>query len=161
VRGGKEAEREGDSAAGNSVEGLAKVELALTILLCWLSGEARGTAMDYLDSGTKILQVAIPPAIQYFGKAKEREAKLAQTQEELAQSRAHIEVLVMKQQELTQVHDQVKVQVKVLEATNQELLAANQELLGANQDLEAFRNIVVVLVIVVAVAYVGMKLKAA
>lgn len=105
---------------------------------------------DYLDSGIKLTQAVIPPAFQYIGKAKEREAKLAQTQEELAQSKAYIEVLVIKQQELTQVRDQVK----VLEATNQELLAANQ-------DLAAFRNIVVVLIIVAAVAYVGMTLKAA
>jgi hypothetical protein len=42
--------------------------------------------VDYLDSSIKIAQTVLPPAIQYFGKAKEREAKLVQTQEELAQT---------------------------------------------------------------------------
>jgi hypothetical protein len=32
--------------------------------------EERGT-MDYLDSSIRIAQAVLPPAIQYFGKAKE------------------------------------------------------------------------------------------
>jgi hypothetical protein len=107
--------------------------------------------MDYLDSGIKVVQSVLPPAIQYFGKAKEREAKLVQTKEELAQTKAHVETLVMKnhetRKELKQSEDQVTV-----------LTQKAQDLSLANANLEAFRNIVLVLLAVAAFVYVGMAL---
>ena len=103
--------------------------------------------MDLLDSGIRVAQTVLPPAIQYFGKAKEREAKLVQTQEELAQTKAHLEVLVIKNHELKQSEAQVKV-----------LVQKNQELILTNVNLEAFRNIVLVLIVFVAIVYVGMAL---
>ena len=103
--------------------------------------------MDYLDSGIRVVQTVLPPAMQYFGKTKEREAKLAQTEEELVQTKVQLEVLVMKNHELSGAHEQVKV-----------LAQKNQELAEANRDLEAFRNIVLVLLAVAAFVYVGMAL---
>jgi hypothetical protein len=97
--------------------------------------------MDYLDSGIKIAQSVLPPAIQYFGKAKEREAKLTQTQEELAQTKAHVEVLVMTNHELKQ--------------SNAEAEQKNRELCRSKENLEAFRNIVLILLAVAAIAYMG------
>jgi cell division protein FtsB len=84
--------------------------------------------MDYLDSSISVVQSVLPPALQYFGQAKEREAKLVQTQEELAQTKAHVEVLTMKTHELKQSEAQVRV-----------LAQKNQELSRANANLEAFR----------------------
>jgi len=104
-------------------------------------------SVDYLDSSIKIAQTVLPPAIQYFGKAKEREAKLVQTQEELAQTKAHVEVLTIKNHELKQSEAQVRV-----------LARKNQDLSLANANLEAFRNIVLVLLAVAAFVYVGMAL---
>jgi ABC-type siderophore export system fused ATPase/permease subunit len=100
--------------------------------------------MDYLDSSIKIAQTVIPPAFQYFGKAKEREAKLAQTNQELAHANATVEVLVMKNRELRQ--SQAEAEKK------------NQELRRVIENLEAFRNIVLILIAVAAVAYIGMAL---
>jgi hypothetical protein len=115
-------------------------------MLSLKSGQKEAT-VDYLDSSIKIAQTVLPPAIQYFGKAKEREAKLVQTQEELAQTKAHVEVLTMKNHELKQSEAQVEA-----------LAQKNQELSRANANLEAFRNIVLVLLVVVVIAYVGMAL---
>ena len=100
--------------------------------------------MDYLDSGIKIAQTVIPPAFLYFGKAKEREAKLAQTKEELAHANATVEVLVMKNHELKQFQTEAE--------------KKNQELMRVNENLEAFRNIILILIAVAAVAYIGMAL---
>jgi hypothetical protein len=103
--------------------------------------------MDFLDSGIRVAQTVLPPAIQYFGKAKEREAKLVQTQEELAQTEAHLEVLVIKNHELKQSEAQAKV-----------LSQKNQEMSLTVANLEAFRNIVLVLLAFAAIVYVGMAL---
>jgi hypothetical protein len=103
--------------------------------------------MDFLDSGIRVAQRVLPPAIQYFGKAKEREAKLVQTQEELAQTKAHLEVLVIKNHELKQSEAQAKV-----------LPQKNQEMSLTVANLEAFRNIVLVLLAFAAIVYVGMAL---
>jgi hypothetical protein len=100
--------------------------------------------MDYLDSSIRVVQTVLPPAIQYFGKAKEREAKLTRTQDELAQTKAHVEVLVMKNHESD-------VKVKVLTKENEEL-----SLSVAN--LEAFRSIVLVLFVIATIVYVGRAL---
>jgi hypothetical protein len=100
--------------------------------------------MGYLASGIKIAQTVIPPAIQYLGRAKEREAKLAQTEEELAHANATVEVLVIKNQELKQ--SQAEAEKK------------NQELTRVNENLEAFRNIILILIAVAAVTYIGMAL---
>jgi len=100
--------------------------------------------MDYLDSSIRIAQTVLPPAIQYFGKAREREAKLARTKGEQAQTKAHLEVLVMKNHELSQDHAHVKVLEK-----------RNQELTEANNDLQAFKNLVMVIAVVAVVVFVG------
>jgi hypothetical protein len=103
--------------------------------------------MDYIDSGIKIAQTVLPPAFQYFGRAKEREARLAQREEELAATKAQLEVLVMRNHELG-VAD---AQVKVLEQKNQQLIEANNH-------LEAFKNVIVILLVVAAVVFVGMAI---
>jgi|SRR5579872_3362312 len=103
--------------------------------------------MDYLDSGVKLVQTVLPSAFQYFEKAKERDAKLTQTKEELAEARAHEEILVMQNHELKQSAEQVKVLTK-----------RNQELLNSNANLEAFKNIVLFFLVVVGIVYVGMAL---
>jgi hypothetical protein len=107
--------------------------------------------MDYLDSGIKVVQSVLPPAIQYFGKAKEREAKQVQTQEDLAQTKAQVEVLVIKNYETSHELKRSKTQAETLSQQNREL-----SLTVAN--LEAFRNIVLVLLVVVGIVYVGMAL---
>ena len=93
--------------------------------------------MAVLDSSIRVAQIVIPPAIQYFGKAKEREAKLTETKKELAQTKAQVEVLVIKNHES-------KAQVEVLEKRNQEL--------------EDFKKLVMVLAVVAVVVFVGMAL---
>jgi hypothetical protein len=103
--------------------------------------------VDILDSSIRVVQTVLPPALQYLGKAKEREAKLCQTKEELAQTKAQVEVLVMKNHELGQAHAQVKVLEK-----------ENQELTEANNDLEAFKNLAIALVVIAVVVFVGMAL---
>jgi cell division protein FtsB len=103
--------------------------------------------VDYLDSSIRLAQSVLPPAIQYFGKAKEREAKLVQTQEELAQTKAHVEVLTIRNHEMKQSEAQVR-----------GLVQKNQELNLTVANLEAFRNIVLVLLAVAAFVYVGMAL---
>ena|SRR5579864_4200984 len=79
--------------------------------------------------------------------SEEREAKLVQTQEELAQTKAHVEILTMKNHELKQSQEQVEVLTK-----------KNQELSRSNANLEALTNIVLVLLAVAAFVYVGMAL---
>jgi DNA repair exonuclease SbcCD ATPase subunit len=103
--------------------------------------------MDVLDSSIRVVQTVLPPAIQYFGKAKQREAKLAQIEEELAQTRAENEVLVIKYHELAQFHAQASALEK-----------ENEELSRRNANLEAITKIVLVLIVVAAVVYVGMSL---
>ena len=109
--------------------------------------------MDYLDSGVKIAETVLPPAIRYFGKAKEREAKLVETQGVLAQTKAQVEVLVIQNYETSHELKQFKAQAEALSQKNREL-----SLTVAN--LEAFRNIVLVLLVVVGIVYVGMALTA-
>jgi len=103
--------------------------------------------MDYLDSGIRIAQTVLPPALRYLGRASEREAKLAHAEADLVQTKAELEVLVMKNHELSEAEAQVKVLQKM-----------NQELTESNSDLEAFKNLVMVLVVVAAVVLVGMAL---
>lgn len=103
--------------------------------------------MDYVDSGIRIIQTALPPALQYFGRAKEREAKLVQTEDDLAQTRAVNDVLVMKNHEL-----------RKSESPRQKPETKNQELARANASFEAFRNIVLILIAIAVVAYAGMTL---
>jgi hypothetical protein len=107
--------------------------------------------MDYLDSSIKIAETVLPPTIKYFGRAKDRETKLVQTQEELAQTKVHVEVLTIKNHETHR-------ELKQSEARAKALSQKNQELRLAVADLEAFRNIVLVLLVIMGVVYVGMAL---
>ena len=68
--------------------------------------------------------------MEYLGNTKEREAKAAREEEkrELAQTKAQLEVLVMKNQELSQT----------------------------NAELEAFKDLILALVFVAAIVFVGM-----
>jgi hypothetical protein len=88
--------------------------------------------VDVLDSSIRVFQTAFPSVMQYLGNAKDREAKAAREEEkrELAQTKARLEVLVIKNQELTQ----------------------------ANKELAAFKDLVLVLVFVAAIVFVGMAL---
>jgi hypothetical protein len=88
--------------------------------------------MDVLDSSIRVFQTAFPSVMQYLGNTKEREAKAAREEEkkELAQTKAELEVLVMKNQELTQT----------------------------NMELEAFKDLILALVFVAAVVFVGLAL---
>ena len=86
--------------------------------------------MDVVDSSIRVFQTVVPSVMQYLGRAKDREANATRQEEkkEIAQTKAQLEVLVMK----------------------------NQELLQANQELEAFKNLILFLVFVAALVYVGM-----
>ena len=88
--------------------------------------------VDVLDSSIRVFQTAFPSVMQYFGNAKDREAKAAREEEkkELAQAKAQLEVLVMKNQELTK----------------------------ANKELVDFKDLVLVLAFVAAVVFIGMAL---
>ena len=67
--------------------------------------------VDVLDSSIRVFQTAFPSVMQYLGNAKDREAKAAREEEkrELAQIKAQLEVLVIKNQELTQSNMQLEV----------------------------------------------------
>lgn len=73
-----------------------------------------------------------------------RSAKLTQTQDELAQTKAHVEVLVMKNHES--------------DAKAEALTKENEKLSLSLANLEAFRNIVLVIFVIAAMAYVGRAL---
>jgi cell shape-determining protein MreC len=79
--------------------------------------EEKENTMDYLDSGIRLAQTVLPPALHYFGRAREREARLAETEEELTQTKAQLEVLVVKNHELRHADTHVK----ALEKKNKEL----------------------------------------
>jgi cell shape-determining protein MreC len=117
------------------------------VILKLKTGKKGWWLVDILDSSIRVVQTVLPPTLQYFGKAKEREAKLCQTKEELAQTKAQVEVLMMKNHELGQAHAHVKVLEK-----------ENQELTKANNDLEAFKNLAIALAVIVVVVFVGMAL---
>jgi hypothetical protein len=88
--------------------------------------------VDVLDSSIRVFQTAFPSVMRYLGNAKDREAKAAREEEkkELAQTKAQLEVLVMKNQELTQ----------------------------ANMQLEAFKDLIFGLAFVAVIVFVGMAL---
>ena len=88
--------------------------------------------MDVLDSSIRVFQTAFPSVMQYLGNAKEREAEAARAEEkrELAQTKAQLEVLVIKNQELTQ----------------------------DNMQLEAFKDLIFALAFVAFIVFLGMAL---
>ena len=86
--------------------------------------------MDVVDSNIRVIQTVVPSVMQYLGRAKDREANAAREEEkkEIAQAKAQLEVLVMK----------------------------NQELVHANQELEAFKNLVLALTFIAVLVFLGM-----
>jgi hypothetical protein len=97
-----------------------------------LKFERKKPKMDVVDSSIRVFQTVFPSVMQHLGRAKDREVEAAREEEkkEIAQTKAQLEVLVMK----------------------------NQELIQANQDLEAFKNVVLVLLFVAALVFLGMAL---